>query len=203
MAISNEELQTAKMNLRREIKRALKQSDPDDRLRWSRMICDKVQTTDAWTQCSDVLLFHPMGEEVDTTGLISAADAAGKHVYLPRIDDIHMHFHLLTTEGLEKHSYGMMEPPQESPLWSASRDGGEDATLIVCPGLGFDRSGGRLGRGKAFYDKFLASTLDSERRIVIMGICFEVQMVELVPTGPYDHEMQIIVTERSILPLSS
>jgi 5-formyltetrahydrofolate cyclo-ligase len=63
------------------------------------------------------------------------------------------------------------------------------------PGLAFDRRGGRLGRGKGYYDRFLLET--SGLRV---GICFEDQVVEKIPGEAHDLRMDFLITPAGIFP---
>jgi 5-formyltetrahydrofolate cyclo-ligase len=193
------------------VKDALSRTAPEDRARWSLTICDIVTGLQAWVQTEEVLLYSPMPVEVDTLPLLSAAQDAGKRIYLPRLHGDGMKFHSVTHGPLEIHSYGMKEPPEDSPCWRegpATRpshlctDGGADEVLMVCPGLAFDKSGRRLGRGKAFYDRFIARLQQSGRRqtATLVGVCFGVQLVTEVPAGPHDRMMDGVVTEQGFHP---
>lgn len=66
--------------------------------------------------------------------------------------------------------------------------------LILIPGLAFSEQGDRLGRGKGFYDKYL-----SRYAGVKIGVCFEVQLVDSIPTEIHDVPLDYIVTEEKII----
>lgn len=66
--------------------------------------------------------------------------------------------------------------------------------LILIPGLAFSEQGDRLGRGKGFYDKYL-----SRYTGVKIGVCFEVQLVDSIPTEFHDVPLDYIVTEKKII----
>jgi len=65
-----------------------------------------------------------------------------------------------------------------------------DVTVVIVPGVAFDRSGGRLGRGAGFYDRFLASL---PAACLTIGVCFETQIIPCVPREPHDHPVQHVV----------
>ena len=73
--------------------------------------------------------------------------------------------------------------PQNDPY-----TGGFD--LIIVPGVAFDRHGNRIGRGKGYYDRFLCQHLDVKR----IGICFDFQLVDEVPTDPLDIKMDEVIS---------
>jgi 5-formyltetrahydrofolate cyclo-ligase len=63
--------------------------------------------------------------------------------------------------------------------------------VVLVPGVAFDRTGGRLGRGGGFYDRYLTAVA-VERRV---GVCFGCQVVELVPTAGHDARVGVVVSE--------
>ena len=65
---------------------------------------------------------------------------------------------------------------------------------ILVPGLGFTPSGERLGRGAGFYDRFLKKYPQALR----VGIALEEQMIDRLPTEPWDEKVDVILTDRGI-----
>ena len=63
--------------------------------------------------------------------------------------------------------------------------------LVVVPGLAFDLTGARLGRGKGFYDKWL----EANPAVRTLGVCFKCQMLERIPAEPHDVCVNAILTE--------
>ena len=66
---------------------------------------------------------------------------------------------------------------------------------VLIPGSVFDPSGGRLGYGGGFYDRFLT---EAAPRAIRLGVAFELQLVDQVPMEPHDQYMDILVTEQQI-----
>ncbi|MBM4052903.1 MAG: 5-formyltetrahydrofolate cyclo-ligase [Planctomycetes bacterium] len=71
----------------------------------------------------------------------------------------------------------------------------EAVDLVVVPGLAFDPMGHRLGRGGGHYDQFLPRL---RRQVVTVGVSFDEQVVDLVPTDPHDWQLQYVVTPTRI-----
>jgi 5-formyltetrahydrofolate cyclo-ligase len=67
--------------------------------------------------------------------------------------------------------------------------------VILCPLLGFDRSGGRIGQGGGHYDRYLAARPDALR----IGIGWSVQEIDAVPLGPFDRPLDAILTEQEYI----
>lgn len=62
--------------------------------------------------------------------------------------------------------------------------------VLVIPGLAFDRTGSRLGRGKGFYDRYLENFQG-----VKIGVCFKEQIVSTVPCEKHDVVMNYIISD--------
>ncbi len=62
---------------------------------------------------------------------------------------------------------------------------------VLVPGLGFDLAGGRLGRGKGYYDRFLES-----HEALRIGLCWSEQILQKVPLESHDCLMDFIITEK-------
>lgn len=65
--------------------------------------------------------------------------------------------------------------------------------IVIVPGLGFTSNGKRLGRGKGFYDKYL-----EDSTVIKIGIGFEMQIEQDIPTDPHDVKMDFVVTDQKI-----
>lgn len=65
--------------------------------------------------------------------------------------------------------------------------------VFIVPGLGFTKAGVRLGRGKGYYDRYL-----SRIEGVKLGICFEEQIEEELPSDKFDVKMDYVITDLNI-----
>ncbi|MEA4888093.1 MAG: 5-formyltetrahydrofolate cyclo-ligase [Clostridiaceae bacterium] len=90
-------------------------------------------------------------------------------------------------EFLRPGAFGVPEPPAESLLSETPR-----LDLLLIPGLAFDRRGGRLGWGKAYYDRLLAAMKSSSLRVGI-GYAFQL-LPTLLPCDEQDQNMDVILT---------
>jgi 5-formyltetrahydrofolate cyclo-ligase len=74
----------------------------------------------------------------------------------------------------------------------------EFPTVVLVPGVGFDLSGNRVGRGRGFYDRALA-VLRAAGETYAIGLAFDVQVVPQLAVDPWDQPMELVITEsRSI-----
>jgi 5-formyltetrahydrofolate cyclo-ligase len=120
--------------------------------------------------------------------LLELIDALPDHCWvLPRVVGENLVFHQVThPDQLGPGTYGIAEPGEDLPVVPI----GEIKTFL-CPGLGFDRQGTRLGRGKGFYDRALA---DAEPEVLKIGIAFAQQVVDRLPSDPHDEPMDFVIT---------
>jgi 5-formyltetrahydrofolate cyclo-ligase len=95
-------------------------------------------------------------------------------------------------EVLRPGAWKILEPhPERCPVVAV-----EEIDLIFVPGLAFTRTGGRLGRGGGFYDRFLAGMRPGAMKV---GVCFHAQLAGELPMEAHDHEVGVVVTEREVI----
>src|SRR5205085_8875887 len=85
---------------------------------------------------------------------------------------------------LRRGRMGIREPVEHCCLQKLNK-----LDLILVPGVAFDPGGRRLGRGKGYYDRLLASVEG-----VKCGVAFDQQITDHVPTGPHDIQLDCILT---------
>jgi len=108
---------------------------------------------------------------------------------MPRVDGEALMIHWVADrEELVIGRFGILEPRADAPPAGISFD------LILVPGIAFDRNGGRLGRGRGYYDRFLACASG-----FVSGVCFDDQLVSEVPCEPHDARMDAIITPSEIV----
>ena len=131
-----------------------------------------------------VALFAPMPGEVDLLALVG--DTKRDWVF-PKVTGDLLTFHRVRNlnQDLLRGAYGILEPTISQPLVFT-----DEIDLFLCPGLGFDTRGGRIGRGKGFYDKVLAEAREDAIRL---GICFAHQLVNEVVMDNHDIRMDGVI----------
>lgn len=95
--------------------------------------------------------------------------------YIDSMDDLHIG------------AYGILEP---SVIKNADPKAFD---VILVPALAFDKNGVRIGFGKGYYDRLL-----SEVNAVKVGLCYDFQLHESIPSEEHDVAMDYIVTEKEI-----
>ena len=70
-----------------------------------------------------------------------------------------------------------------------------EETLVIVPGIAFDRSGGRIGYGGGYYDTYLAG----KTKCIKAAAAYSMQITEQIPTEPSDVKMDLIITEKELI----
>jgi 5-formyltetrahydrofolate cyclo-ligase len=177
-------IQAAKRALRSQIRAQLKQMTSEERFESSAKLRDRLESQDVWKNAESILFFAPMDGEVDIWPSMVAALAAA----LPRFVEATGSYiacqvqHLPTDVALGR--FGIREPKDQCSKLSLNR-----LDFILVPGVAFDLHGGRLGRGRGFYDALLATA--SGRTC---GVAFDNQIVSVIPVEPHDAYVNCILT---------
>lgn len=171
-----------KKELRQWIRAQKRLRTPEQLAEESARICLRLLEHPAWRQARCVLLYHALPDEVDTRMLLSRALHEGKRVVLPVVcGDV---LQLRPYEGqTATGAYGIEEPTGTGVFTAYDR-----IDLAVVPGMAFDASLHRLGRGKGYYDRLLPHLACPK-----IGICFSFQHVDSLPTEPHDIPMTAVL----------
>ncbi|PKL07419.1 MAG: 5-formyltetrahydrofolate cyclo-ligase, partial [Spirochaetae bacterium HGW-Spirochaetae-7] len=154
----DQELAAAKAAMRKAAMAKLAALSPALRSQSAARAASIVTGNEAYRGASLVLAFLSMPTEIDTRPVIEAAMADGKRVAVPRIDGADIAFVELTADWRDwpRDRWDIPAPPETIRKLSFDDIAGTP-TLALVPGLAFDRTGGRLGRGKGYYDRFLSA----------------------------------------------
>ena len=152
-----------------------------------------------WKKAEILMLFLSLPTEIDTTPLALRAWQERKRVLAPKISWDQRRLLPIQidslTDGMTNSPLGIREPADGVPIPVA------DIDLVIVPGLGFDPLGNRLGRGRGFFDRFLAH---KDFRGVACALAFEEQFVDRIPAGldPDDEPAGVERAERDRQALS-
>jgi len=182
------ELREEKTALRRRIRDHLQSLSPVERRAASERACCRLQEEKIWRQAGCVLLYSPLRDELDIGPLLAEALATGKALALPRFDETQSAYSAcLVTDlarDLRSAKFGVLEPDATCPAVPLNR-----LDFVAVPGVAFTLDGRRLGRGKGFYDRLLASVGG-----IKCGVAFEQQIVSDLPVEPHDIRLDYILT---------
>lgn len=219
-----EQQKEKKQTLRATVKAKLKatfssrEEDETKKRRDSKAICEKVLELDAFKNARRMCVYiaHPKLHEVDCSVLIrEALDSSSSEfgeervkVYVPIVDDKNSNVRFLRVrdmeKDLEKRTMGIMEPTELDWRTNEPREDvadlkeNEKLDLVIAPGLAFDETCKRLGRGGGYYDKFLSE--GKGREAVKIGLAFDAQIVDAdeIPLDPWDVVLDLVVSKSHV-----
>lgn len=141
----------------------------------SEEIVDEIRKRDDYRNADTLLLFCPLGSEVDITPLLD-----DERVLLPFIENGEMKFGRGETE---KSSLGVF-------LVKDGKEAEYKNALIIMPLVAFDSAGNRLGRGGGYYDRYLRRHRGKLRSIAVGFSCSHVPSV---PADEWDEKPDEII----------
>ena len=128
-----------------------------------------------------IAIYSPLPGEVDLAAVtLARPDLAWGY---PKISGHHLTFH--SGENLQPGPFNLLEPAADSPEIPL-----QQIDAFICPGLAFDKHGGRLGRGRGFYDRLLAQARPGALKV---GICFPEQLVPDTFSEAHDIPMDEVI----------
>ncbi len=183
-----------KQVIRNEIRQKLAAMSEEHRHRDSTIACSRLCSLEAFQHARVVMLYMSLATEVDVTSIALKCFQLGKTVCVPKVDwkrrdMIAVEVNAIDDRVMDIDEHGIRTPKHGQPIPPSMLD------LVVSPGLAFDAHGRRLGRGGGFYDRFLSRTRDSAVRV---GIAFDGQVIDDIPTQDHDVMVDIVITERRI-----
>jgi len=178
----------SKRALRQTMRRQLHHLDPEARAAASRAVQAKLVTLPLWQNSQSILLFASREDEPDIWPLAELGLQSGKQIALPRFvaesENYEAAFIENPARDVQPGKYGILEPCALCNVAEPKR-----LDLVLVPGLAFDWHGHRLGRGKGYYDRLLATVSGKT-----CGIAFDVQILPALPVKPHDVHLNCILT---------
>jgi len=182
-----------KKDLRQNLRQAIDAIKPDDLHARSIRACSLLIHTPEYERAEIVMVFLSLPNEVDTTPLVLHAWRNRKRVLAPKVSWEQRRMLPIEIRSLSddvsQSPMGIREPAQGVPIPVAIID------LIVVPGLGFDLHGNRIGRGRGFYDRFLAHP---DWHGTACGLALEDQVTPDVPVIEHDMQVDMLVTDEAV-----
>ena len=169
--------------LRKAVRTRLAAMSDADKEQQSTAICHSLKAHIAVTGARVVALFSPLPDEPRIWPLVEDLSKS-MAVLLPRIEGDVMNFYCYSPESMSSGAFGILEPVGGEPVAPYEID------VMVVPGVAFTLTGDRMGRGKGYYDKYMSL---EEFRAVKIGVCYDVQLVDVLPTEIHDVKIDSII----------
>lgn len=164
----------------------------------SKAICQKIVTMASFGLCDTILCYAPLGSEVDVMPVAAAALERGKTVGFPVCgEEGEMEFYSVKSldELCEDGKYGEKVPkalPENRITPTAS-------TMILMPGLLFDKNGRRIGYGGGYYDKYIRRYETLFYSSMTVGVTYSAFLSDIpIPYSDHDISAALVITEKKI-----
>lgn len=152
-------------------------------------VFSQLEKTAAFIMAENILMYHSLPDELQTIKFLKKWSDR-KRFFLPRVNGVNLDILPYEETRLELGSFHIEEPTGEDIVDV------DDIELMVIPAVAFDRKGNRLGRGKGFYDRLLSTS-----RATKIGVGYEFQLFDSIPSEPHDVAMDMIITQKTLIKL--
>ena len=182
-----------KQEIRQWMKQRRRSLSAQARQDYSEQIAERVIRHSMFGECDTLYCYAAYNEEADTARILKEAWRLGKCTAVPKVvSEGQMEFYEIHSPNeLTVGYHGIPEPAADTVR--VCPDEGRN-TLIILPGLAFDRNGNRLGYGGGFYDRYLQKYPFCHT----IGIAFSAQCIEQIPSETHDCRAETVITEKGI-----
>ena len=152
----------------------------------------RLQMLASWRTAKHPCIYLALPDEAPTYDILKNCLARGLDVRVPRVAGkgrLTLHS-LYCLDTLHPGAYGIPEPTADTPECTVA-----DTDCVLVPGVAFDASGRRVGRGGGYYDRFLAQLAPHVPRIALAR---EWQFFPSLPAEAHDMQMDWILTAERI-----
>ena len=186
--------QTGKATLRKRIRRQRSELAPEQRRAWDRQLNGHLLDYVRRKQPRVVAAYLAFDGEPDLFSALEQMAQAGVRLALPVVRDRPGRADICFRQwspGSELHAnrYGIPEPMGTLDVRL------DEIDVALIPLVGWDASGSRLGMGASYYDRVF-QPLAGQARPLRLGVAYQLQQVERVPTDPWDIRLHGILTEQ-------
>lgn len=164
--------------------------------RAARSLAERVLELPAYRAADKIAAYFAVNGEIGLTGVIDAALAAGKRVYLPHIDGEMLRFApYFHGQKMRLNRFRLPEPDVENDAMLAP----PELDLVLVPLVAFDRERNRIGMGGGYYDRsFAFRKAAGEDAPRLVGVAHELQRVDALAPQPWDVRLDLVVTDAGV-----
>ena len=173
----------------------------EDKDRISQVAIEKLIQLPEYAAAQTVLWYLDCRSELRTRHMLPTALTSGKRIIVPycTVDETGANklglWWLQSMDELIIGKWKILEPPRERWGEAGKELEPEEMDLVIVPGVGFSREGGRMGNGQGYYDRLLARVRPD---CPLIGLCYECQLFDDLVVGPHDVFMDKVVTEQAV-----
>jgi 5-formyltetrahydrofolate cyclo-ligase len=183
-----------KQQARNKVLRRIRQIPRTTRDGHAKAIAAQLLSLPAYRKATAILGFVPLSSEPDLSSFYDQAIIDGKVIAFPRCEaDGSMRYFAMDgqwRDRLTKGELSFREPDGTCTIPLNLEV--HQPSLVLVPALAYTPYRRRLGRGKGYFDRFLASLGSGATSV---GICFNVQIEADLPFEVHDHAVHLVITE--------
>ena len=176
-----------KRELRRKIKQLRLMLSEAEKLSAAEEVFNQLEKNAAFMLADKILMYHSLPDELSTIAFLEKWSKM-KKFFLPRVNGVNLDILPYDRSRLELGAFHIEEPQGDDLIDP------EEIELIVVPAVAYDRNGNRLGRGKGFYDRLLATTKATK-----IGVGYDFQLVDGLPAEEHDVPVDYVITQRTVI----
>lgn len=134
--------------------------------------------------------YHASEYEISPDALVQALRARGHVIGFPWFADRGAPMLFRSGPDRAVGPYGVDQPSAHAP--------GVAPDILLMPLVAADLEGNRLGQGGGHYDRTLAA-LRQSRRVLAIGLAWDVQIADALPAEPWDEPLNLIATPSRLI----
>jgi 5-formyltetrahydrofolate cyclo-ligase len=183
-----------KKEIRRDIIAKRDNLSEDKRRELDRRIKGILKKSSYYRQSKNIFIYVGFGSEINTSKYIDEFLAEGKNIFVPRIDmknKVMDAVKINSLDELKRNHFGILEPDENGQVIHKNL-----LDLIIVPGVAFDFSGGRIGYGGGYYDKYMENISENIHRL---ALCYDFQLLKELPKEEHDIKVHEVITEAGLI----
>lgn len=137
-----------------------------------------------------IAAYSPYVDEPDISRLVTDLLEQKNVICMGKVEGNRMVMHRIRSfDDLHRNPVtNIVEPRERSPLDESAVD------IAIVPGRAFTKDGARLGRGNGGYDRWIAEQRKRNPKTVMIGVCFDCQVVQEIPMEAHDEAVDLVLT---------
>lgn len=158
------------------------------------IIFNKFYESSYYKSANKIFIYVSYGSEIDTKKIINKSLDEGKRIFIPRTEykaKLMDAVEIRSLYDLKEEKHGILEPSIDKEAIDPN-----ELDLIVVPGVAFDKSGGRMGYGGGYYDRYFKKiSYENSVKIKKVALAYCLQILEKVPMDKFDVPIDYILSE--------
>ena len=184
--------------IRKHIQTLRKALSKEQQSAYSKEICERVIDSEILNEAEHIAVYLPVRGEADPTPLLGFEQCSNKQFYLPILSSAkqnHLEFAKFDADTpMKLNKFKIPEPDvNESDLL-------KDPKILDCvimPLVGLDPMGNRIGMGGGFYDRTFSFRKASHMKPLLIGFCYDLQIIAPQTPQRWDVPVDAIATQSS------